>query len=372
MDKEKQIRAIELLNKIEESKLNYGDLSDEEKTLFSDAHLFVETKGVDNEEFNSIVRSPLENRKKYVEDYYASLKKDDNEEEIQAIKETFGFDITDIENKKLDNGVEIFKFYAPKLQRIVVLQNRQDLSLVEQLKQKQALNEQFQTNNDKENTNSMLEEERQKDNVELKMIYPSEINNYGETISNMSEEDRAKLFYLINNAEVLGIKKINIQNLIYLDQNDKIREVVYDKEEEKIEDQNPNTLNNNEERIDTSSRIDESLSKDEQMEALSNDYEDNPEEIKDYEQLTPEVQEQVKNYVNYPELLDNMTEEERKKWEHYIELYKQNEEKLNSIEKPKVYSHKKKENGDVNIIFMLIISSLTILGMILAIYYYNW
>lgn len=369
MDKEKQIRAIELLNKMQEGPYVR---TEQDNMLISDCNLFMNDPNQDNKEFISIMNKSLEERKKYVEEYYASLKKDDSEEEIQAIKETFGFDITDIENKKLDNGVEIFKFYAPKLERVVVLQNRQDLSLVEQLKQKQALNEQFQTNNDVENTNSMLEEERQKDNVELKMIYPSEINNYGETISNMSEEDRAKLFYLINNAEVLGIKKINIQNLIYLDQNDKIREVVYDKEEEKIEDQNPNTLNNNEERIDTSSRIDESLSQDEQMEALSNDYEDNPEEIKDYEQLTPEVQEQVKNYANYPELLDHMTEEERKKWEHYIELYKQNEEKLNSIEKPKVYSHKKKENGDVNIIFMLIISSLTIIGMILAVYYYNW
>ena len=53
--------------------------------------------------------------------------------------------LSKIENKKLDSGIEIFKFYSPKLERIVILENRKDMSLPEQLKEKQAFNTQLHT-----------------------------------------------------------------------------------------------------------------------------------------------------------------------------------------------------------------------------------
>ena len=362
MDKDKMIKYIELYNKYEKSedKDNLVFTEDELK-LIDEGNIFAQN----NPELGNIMNGPAENRINEVEKFFEKQEELQKEsEEMKAIKEAFGIDITNIENKKLDNGVEIFKFYAPKLQRVVVLQNRNDLSLVEQLKNKQANNEQFQTNNDMNNTNAMLEEERQKDDVELKMIYPSEVNNYLNMLTNMKPEDRKKLNYIINNIDNLGVKKLNLQNLIYLDQNDNLREVTYDSEKDIVEDKDPNTLENNVETINTSDRIGTSL---------YNDYEDKPEEkenIDDFEQLSQDIQTQVVTYNDYPELLNAMEEEERKKWEHYIELYKEHEKKkyIPAEMAPKQRILTRRENGAVSVVFLTAISIITVLAILLTVY----
>lgn len=371
MEKERFIKYIELYNKYEKSedKDNLVFTEDELK-LIDEGNIFAQN----NPELGNIMNGPAENRINEVEKFFEKQEELQKEsEEMKAIKEAFGIDITNIENKKLDNGVEIFKFYAPKLQRVVVLQNRNDLSLVEQLKNKQANNEQFQTNNDINNTSAMLEEERQKDNVELKMIYPSEIDNYRNTIDAMKPEELKKLTYIIKNADVLNIKKINLQYLIYLDNNDNLREVIYDSEKDIVEDQDPNTLENNVEQINTSDRVDVSLSTAAQATALYNEYEDKPEEkenIEDYGQLEPDVQAMVVTYYEQPDLLLSMPDEERKKWEHYIELYK--EHRNNQYRKaemaPKQRILTRRENGAVSVVFLTAISIITVLAILLTVY----
>lgn len=83
--------------------------------------------------------------------------------------------------------------------------------------------------------------------------------------------------------------------------------------------------------------------------------------------------EERKKYVeDYYNSLQQIMIDKKTDLSNYADLYAEPMSNQNSLEKPKVYTHKKKENGDVNIIFMLIISSLTIIGMILAVYYYNW
>ncbi len=368
MEKEKMIEYIELYNNIQKYGLKREDLNDEQMLLFNKGTEFVRN----DPELIEIMNKPIDERKKAIEDYYVKKEQTNTEtDEIEAIKEAFGIDITNIENKKLDNGVEIFKFYAPKLQRTVVLQNRQDLPLVEQLKNIQVNNEQFQTNNDINNTNAMLEEERQKDNVELKMIYPSEIDNYRNTIDAMKPEELKKLTYIIKNADVLNIKIINLQYLIYLDNNDNLREVIYDSEKDIVEDQDPNTLENNVEQINTSDRVDVSLSSTSQATALYNEYEDKPEEkenIEDYGQLEPDVQAMVVTYNDYPELLNAMEEEERKKWEHYIELYKKfKQQQYTAPEMPKQRVLTKRENGTISIVVLSIVSMLALVVTLLVI-----
>lgn len=369
MEKERFIKYIELYNKYEKSedKDNLVFTEDELK-LIDEGNIFVQN----NPELGNIMNGPAENRINEVEKFFKKQEELQKEsEEMKAIKEAFGIDITNIENKKLDNGVEIIKFYAPKSQRTVVLQNRQDLPLIEQLKNKQANNEQFQTNNDINNTNAMLEEERQKDNVELKMIYPSEIDNYRNTIDAMKPEELKKLTYIIKNADVLNIKKINLQYLIYLDNNDNLREVIYDSEKDIVEDQDPNTLENNVETINTSDRLDVSLSSTSQATALYNEYEDKPEEkenIEDYGQLEPDVQAMVVTYYEQPDLLLSMPDEERKKWEHYIELYKEfKQQQYTAPEMPKQRVLTKRENGTISIVVLSIVSMLALVVTLLVI-----
>ena len=374
MEKAKMVKYIELYNRYDEA------LAKKERVKFSESEAQLITDGnmerASNPQLQEIYMLPLSERKKYVEEYeQEQVKLAGEDEEMKAIKEAFGFDITNIENKKLENGVEIFKFYAPRLQRVVVLENRKDKSLTEQLKEMQAINEKYQTSNDVQNTNDMLEEERQKNDVELKMIYPSEIDNYKNTMDEMKPEDLKKLNYIIANADNLGVKKINIQNLIYLDQNDNIREVVYDKEKDQIEDQDPNTLQQNVEQVNTSDKIDTSLSTEGQISALSNSYEDTPTEVSNvevYEELPIEIQNQVVTYHDYPELLNSIEdEEERKRWEHYIELYNEHEKKkyiAPEMPKQKILTPSGKGNGAVDIILLTLITVVALAAICLVAY----
>ena len=69
MDKEKQIRAIELLNKMQEGPYVKTEQDD---ILISDCLLFMNDETQDNKELISIMNKSLEERKKYVEDYYST------------------------------------------------------------------------------------------------------------------------------------------------------------------------------------------------------------------------------------------------------------------------------------------------------------
>ena len=254
MDKDNFIFYLKMLNEFQEkqAKNEEFNFTDEQLKLIATINELVQNDA----ELKRIVDMPLEERIKYVEAYQKEQEKSLGvDEDTKAIQEAYGFDISKIENKKLDSGIEIFKFYSPKLERIVILENRKDMSLTEQLKEKQTFNKEFQTNDDKNNTNEMLEQERLNNDIELKMIYVDEIDKYSHLISSMSDEKKKKLDYLVNHATELGVQKINIENLFYLDQYDNIREIVYDKEKDVFIDQEPNSLETNVNDINTSETV---------------------------------------------------------------------------------------------------------------------
>ena len=361
---EDKIKFIELYNIYEEKKENANFSKEESK--------FIQGLLKSNPELTTIYNKSLDERKKEIEKLKNEMNNASEKEEIKIIQEVYGFNVGDIQNYKLNNGVEIFKFYAPDLKRIVVLQNRQDLSLVEKLKEKQAFNEKFQTNSDKQNTNGMMEDERQKDNVELNMIYPSEIGNYQTTINNFNLEQTKKFHYIIKNIDNLKIKMINLNNLIYLDQNDDIKELNYDKEKDIVEVQDPALLTANVEKIDTSDRVDKTLSHDAQIDQLANRYEDEPEEKDEYEQLEPRVQAQTVTYKEQPGKLNELSPEKRKYWEHNIELY--NIYKNKPLVKKKIpphttiYTADGRGNGTIDIVLLCIITLITTAAMVLVAY----
>ena len=140
----------------------------------------INSSAYDSKEFQELMNklrhaNPLD-REKIINEYFdKNNEKDTNPE--KEIANTFGVDISKIEHKILDSGIEIFSFYNPENGKQVILENKKDgVSLVEQLKQIQAENTKYQSNNNEKNTTSILNDQRIKENIELKLIPIEEIN----------------------------------------------------------------------------------------------------------------------------------------------------------------------------------------------------
>lgn len=227
-----ELSQEELLEKYVEL-LNRHELIDEQnmRVFFSEEEKALIKKVNQNSEIKEIVEqleslSPMDREKKLKQ----FLNKGNNVNEEQEISKTFGIDIDKIEHKYLNNGIEVFSFYDPKLGRQVVLENKKDGSLVEQLKKIQQNNKKYQTSNSEQNANDILNDT----NIELKMITLNEIKDHKQQLQNMNKQQEIKLNYLINNYSKLKIKGINLDNLIYMDENDNLIEVIYDAENDMI------------------------------------------------------------------------------------------------------------------------------------------
>ena len=304
--------------------------------------------------------------------------KKQGEKEEEVIASTYGIDISKIEHKYLENGKEIFYFYDMKLGRNVILENKKEgITLVEQLKKMQAQNQKFQTGTDEQNTNEMLNEQQNKENIEMKLIPLSELQNHMNEIQNMSVEEAQKLNFLIRNSEQLRINYINIENLVGIDIYGKLLEVRYDKENNRYMINEPMSANYDEEQINASDRIDENYTASEQYNSLQSDYEDKPEITpqEEYEALSDQVKEQIQKYYEYPELLEMLPEEERAKWQRYIDIYtkiKEQEQIQKEQNKPKQKIYKKEEQkaGFADVLLLSLITGflagvLTTLTMII-------
>ena len=193
----------------------------------------------------------------------------------------------------------------------------------------------------------------------------------------MSIEEAQKLNFLIRNSDQLRISYINIENLVGIDIYGKLLEVRYDKENNRYMINEPMSANYDEEQINASDRIDENYTASEQYNSLQSDYEDKPEITpqEEYEALSDQVKEQIQKYYEYPELLEMLPEEERAKWQRYIDIYtkiKEQEQIQKEQNKPKQKIYKKEEQkaGFADVLLLSLITGflagvLTTLTMII-------
>ena len=121
----------------------------------------------------------------------------------------------------------------------------------------------------------------------------------------------------------------------------------------------PMSTNYNEEQINTSDKIDTQYTESEQYNSLQSNYEDKP-QLQEFDQLSEEMQQQIKQYYEYPELLEMLPEEEKQVWKNSVELYKQKLEKdeYNLENKPKQYVLKKeeKQSGFADVLLLSLIT----------------
>lgn len=315
---------------------------------------------------------PSYERLEEIEKYYNEKEKIENaaSEEEKEIAKTFGIDISKINHKYLNNNKEIFYFYDLKLGKEVVLENKKEgKSLVEQLKEMQLEKETYQTTNNETNTYRMLNNQR--NNMELDLLTINEIKNHQQQLSNMNKEDYNKLNYLINNYNNLNIKYINLENLFYIDENNILKEVIYDKNLDRYIIEEPASAYNKEENIDTNDTISENYN------SLQSDYENKPNielekniEIESYDELPQQIKDKVKIYYEYPELLEKLDKDKQEIWKHYIDLYQekldQEQELTNNKPKVKVKQEKveEKKAGFISAFLLFILTGFT--GGILA------
>lgn len=239
MERDIFIKYVEMLHRFEK-------LSKEELSIYSNT---VETKVIadvrklveNNPELMALLKKihslPDSERVKAVNEYFSKKEEKDeptkNEEE--EISKTYGVDADKIEHKFLSNGNEIFSFYDIKRGKQVILENnKKGKSLVTYLKEIQEQNEKYQTEDAETNSNDILRDKSNEENIELQMLTKEEILARIDGSANVTKEDAAKLRYLLQNYEKLRIKGINLENLIYIDEDNKIHEAVINEKQEVI------------------------------------------------------------------------------------------------------------------------------------------
>ena len=330
-----------------------------------------------NEELNRLIEELKQsnNKEEFVENYFNNLENKNNDNEYEIISQTFGIDINNIEHKYLNNGKEIFSFYDNNIGRNRILENNKNgVSLVEQLKEIQANNKKYQTSSNENNTEEILKDKNIKENCELSMIPLEQVGEELSQVKNLTIEDYNKLMFLIKNASSLNIHYINIENLIAINKDGKILEV-YKNSSYEYQIGEPNTAHYKEEVINVSEKTNENYTTSKQNIALQNSYEDNPNIVEHSEEeilfdnLDDEIQEKTIMLYENPALLERIPEEQKELWLEYIELYKKKLEieeiqKENQYNKPKVKVYTKEKEKNQGFIYLK--SIIAIIGIVIA------
>lgn len=311
------------------------NLSKEELSKVSEIYKKARNNSDLKEILDKLTKDPS-NHKKIIDEYLNNI--DLSKAEDTVLAQIYDVDISEIEHKFLENGKEIINFYCEKLNRNIVFEKEKNgMTLKEQLKQAQEENEQFQSENANENTNNILENERIYGTTELKMIPVNKIGDYNYLIQKLSPEKITSLNYLVKNAQELHINSINIENVFGLTNKEygsKIYEAYYDAERKKVVIEQPEETKNNKE----------------------TEYHDEDEIRQAVEEMSSEEVQQVQTYRNYPELLESLPENNRRRYQQIIEQMEKNEAELN---KPKVYTLNKNNNRSAGFVDAAILAFIT-------------
>lgn len=223
---------------------NLSMLNTEEKRAILEVNNLCKTDPEFNEMVNKLKGSfGDETRMNILNDYLNQKELKEAKSNEEVISKTFGVDINDIEHKYLNSGKEIFSFYDSKIGRKRLLENPSDGTLVEFLKEEQNNNEDFQSDDYKANSTSILNEKLKEKNIELKMVYIGDLNDHQKEIDNLEEKKKKCLDEILKNKEKLGVVYVNLEDIVALDKDGKIIEGAYNDEKQKAEVQSPKEAN---------------------------------------------------------------------------------------------------------------------------------
>ena len=232
MEKDVFVRYVEMLHRFEELSKDGKSINSDtiEASTILEIRQLVENNKKLMELLKRIHALPDNERMAAVEEYFSKQNKKEEEpekSEEEEIAKTFGVNVSEIDHKYLKNGHEIFSFYDSISGKQVILENnKKGKSLVECLQEIQEKNEKYQTDDEYDNSKSILKDKVNSESLELKMYTKEEILSIPGGLDSIRNEDAMILSYLLKHYDELGIKGINLDNLIYIDKDNKIQEAV--------------------------------------------------------------------------------------------------------------------------------------------------
>ena len=154
-------------------------------------------------------------------------KKLTNEELVSKI---YGIDVSNIENFKLDNDINVFTFYDERLGRKRIIENLGRESLISQLKNIQELNIKYQTNDYEKNVNNILEDKalNNSNRQELNMVDINDYMAHPEDYGTLTNDTSLIISKIYNEKDNKKIKYINIDNMLLLTENNDVIEMTKD------------------------------------------------------------------------------------------------------------------------------------------------
>lgn len=154
-------------------------------------------------------------------------KKKEKEEELkdlatkseeEQISKTYGINLDDIEVVNVKGK----KYYKIKKEgNYLMIESNTNLSIVQDFQQIQDTSETYQNNDDKKNTNEIVDH-MLKNRSDVRFISINKINEYLEIIEGLNPEQKKCIEILINNKDKYNIQVINIYNGLAIDEKGKL------------------------------------------------------------------------------------------------------------------------------------------------------
>ena len=262
MDKQKDY-LIRYVNYLEKKGMN---ITSDDMEAFS----FVEN----NPEFKDIVGNlknagSRESRLNIIEKYIQEkeFEKRNEEEKLKAaLEKKFGVDLTSIDHMKLQSGIDIIAFYDSKIGRKRLVDYSYAKSLVEEFSNIQNNSVNFQSDDEKANSNEIARQEADKygNKRELDMIDIERVKvEYNDLIKRIKDMDPKKVQSvneLIRESERRKIKYINFENMVGLDEKGNIIESRYNEKKGQAELYSPDNYKNNVSTVNNNAQVDQAIS----------------------------------------------------------------------------------------------------------------
>lgn len=181
----------------------------------------------------------------FIEQEQSSYKSED-EQIKEALQKEFGIDLTNIERKKLNSGIDVLIFYDRNINRKRLIDYTYAKSLVSEFTAKQNENDKFQSSDYKKNSDDIaLDEANKNSKRELEMIDIDRAKSeYGTLLKRIKDQDPMKIqcmHELIKESKYRNIKFVNFENNIALDEDGNVIEAVYNIKDKKVDIKTPET-----------------------------------------------------------------------------------------------------------------------------------
>ncbi len=159
-------------------------------------------------------------------------KESNNQKVKEDIAKTYGLSLDDIEQVKLENGKEFFKFYNPKDFSIRMLENNDyNNNLSVQFKDDQQQLTNAQKENSDDNAKAIFDYQHKYEKKEITLIPIVDLENnftqYSYVFNSLDSKQILAIKTLIKCSEELELRYINIENALAIDQNNRVINAFY-------------------------------------------------------------------------------------------------------------------------------------------------